>query len=138
MRTGGQASRTVAPRAACQHHERVLAGPRIDTLLPEGLATFARNLTPDASGLGNFTNQEIFNAMRNGADKREGGVLKPPMPWPALHNLSDADTWAIVAYLRSVKPVANTVPTDVVPPGFPGFNTTALPLPNYPGSNEVP
>ena len=103
------------------------------------VTVFARNLTPDPTvGLGQFNNNQVFQALRNGIDPRDGSTLKPPMPWTATHNYTDSDTWAIIAYLRSLKPVNNAVPPDVVPPGFPGFGTQAIPLPPYPGSNEVP
>ena len=103
------------------------------------VTVFARNLTPDtATGLGQFSNNQVFQALRNGIDPRDGSTLKPPMPWTATHNYTDSDTWAIIAYLRSLRPVNNAVPTDIVPPGFPGFSTQAIPLPPYPGTNETP
>ena len=37
------------------------------------------------------------------------------MPWPGLHDLSDEDLIAIFAYLRSIPPLINYVPSPTVP-----------------------
>ena len=47
--------------------------------------------------------------MENGRD------LLPPMPWPAFRNLSDYDLKSIFAYLRTIKPVDNVVPSPIPP-----------------------
>lgn len=44
----------------------------------------------------------------------ERGLL-PPMPWPQLAQLSDADLGAIWEYLRVVPSIKNTTPADKVP-----------------------
>lgn len=65
----------------------------------------AANLTPDReTGLGNWTDGEILRAIREGVD-REGNALFPIMPYTHLRHLSDEDGKAIVAYLRTLKPV---------------------------------
>ena len=103
------------------------------------ITTFARNLTPDASGLGTYTGQQIFNALRLGTDHRSGGFLLPPMPWPEFRNFTDSDLWSMVAYLQSLRPVANTVPSASAPGPIDSaaFYTGLQPLPPYPGTNEV-
>jgi mono/diheme cytochrome c family protein len=61
------------------------------------------NITPDkASGLGAWTDGEIMRAIREGVD-RHGDALFPMMPYRAYRTMSDADTEAVVAYLRSLK-----------------------------------
>lgn len=61
------------------------------------------NITPDkASGLGAWTDGEVMRAIREGVD-RHGDALFPMMPYRAYRTLSDADTRAVVAYLRSLK-----------------------------------
>lgn len=61
------------------------------------------NITPDkASGLGAWTDGEIMRAIREGVD-RHGEALFPMMPYSSYRTLSDADTEAVVAYLRSLK-----------------------------------
>ncbi|MDQ3283511.1 MAG: cytochrome c [Acidobacteriota bacterium] len=65
----------------------------------------AANLTPDpATGLGKWTDGEILRAIREGVD-RDGNALFPIMPYAHLRSLSDDDAYAIVAYLRTLKPV---------------------------------
>jgi cytochrome c553 len=70
----------------------------------------AQNITPDAEfGLGKWTDGEIIRAFREGVD-RNGDALFPMMPYQHLRNMSDEDAKAVVAYLRTLKPVHNTVP----------------------------
>ncbi len=70
----------------------------------------ARNLTPDPeTGLGNWTDGEILRAMREGVD-RNGNALFPIMPYGHLREMGDEDAKAVVAYLRSMKPVRNAIP----------------------------
>jgi hypothetical protein len=60
------------------------------------------NLTPDPeTGLGRWSDGEIMRAIREGVD-REGRAL---IVMPAYRQLSDEDTRAIVAHLRSMKPI---------------------------------
>ena len=74
-----------------------------------------RNLTPDTdTGLGYWSEKELFNALRTGV-KPDGKVLLPPMPWPNTAVLSDADLNAVVAYLQSLSPVKHAVPNAVAP-----------------------
>jgi mono/diheme cytochrome c family protein len=101
--------------------------------------TRPRNITPDnATGIGRFTERQIFNALRFGLRPGETPdvtitshtpgmgnfpanphYLAPPMPWPAWRHMSDRELWAIAAYLkRGVKPVSNTVPDSEGPPDF--------------------
>ena len=77
----------------------------------------ASNLTPDPdTGLGKWTDGEILRAIREGVD-REGNALFPIMPYTHLRNLSDDDGKAIVAYLRTLKPIRYERPKkDLDPP----------------------
>jgi Cytochrome C oxidase, cbb3-type, subunit III len=68
----------------------------------------APNLTPDATGIGEWTDAQIINAFRNGVDD-EGRTLDPAMPYWLFHNMSDADAKSVVAFLRSLTPVSATV-----------------------------
>ena len=80
--------------------------------------SFAGNLTPDDTGIGNWTEQQFSNALRKGYFKGvEGGrMLLPPMPWQNFASYTDAEVHAIFAYLKSIKPVKNYVPAPI-PPG---------------------
>jgi hypothetical protein len=70
----------------------------------------SRNLTSDmTTGLGSWTDIQIKRAMLDGVDK-DGKALFPIMPYYVLHNMSDADADAIIAYLRTVPAVTNAIP----------------------------
>jgi mono/diheme cytochrome c family protein len=70
----------------------------------------AQNITPDPeTGLGKWSDGEILRAMREGVD-RDGNALFPMMPYVHLREMSDEDAQAIVAYLRTLRPVHNAVP----------------------------
>ncbi|PYQ29540.1 MAG: cytochrome C [Acidobacteria bacterium] len=65
----------------------------------------AANLTPDTdTGLGKWTDGEIMRAFREGVD-RDGKALFPIMPYGHYREMSDDDAMAIVAYLRTLKPL---------------------------------
>jgi hypothetical protein len=79
------------------------------------------NLTPDKeTGLGKWTDAEIIKAFKEGI-RPDGRKLIPIMPYMAFASLTDADTAAIVAYLRSLPPIHHAVPAplgpDAKPPG---------------------
>lgn len=93
------------------------AGPDMARALSGGL-TFdeppftvtAPNLTSDPkTGLGEWTDAEIKAALVEGV-RRDGTPLAPVMPSSFYHVLSPTDLDAIVAYLRTLPPVENTVP----------------------------
>jgi mono/diheme cytochrome c family protein len=69
------------------------------------------NLTSDkATGLGSWTDDEIKRAITKGI-RRDGSRLLPfPMDYGSFSTLTPSDLNAIVAYLRTVPPVANKVP----------------------------
>ena len=77
----------------------------------EGLGTiYAPNISQDMeTGIGGWTDGEIIRAIREGV-RKDGSVLFPVMPYPAYKDISDNDVKAIVAYLRTVKPISNKVP----------------------------
>jgi mono/diheme cytochrome c family protein len=69
----------------------------------------APNLTPDPeTGLGNWTDGEIVRAIREGVS-RDGTPLFPFMNYLEYRNLTDEDALAIVAYLRTQKPIRRDV-----------------------------
>ncbi|SNT27097.1 c-type cytochrome [Tropicimonas sediminicola] len=80
-----------------------LSGGNIGFEIP-GLGIFwPPNLTPSTSGLGDWTDTQIADAIRTG-QRPDGRLLAPAMPWPAYAELSDEDVAALVAYLRSLPP----------------------------------
>ena len=66
----------------------------------------SRNLTPHESGLKSWTDAQIAKAVREGVD-RNGNPYRPPMAFEFYRNISDADMAALIAYLRSLKPVSS-------------------------------
>ncbi len=66
-------------------------------------ASVSRNLTPDASGLKDWSDAQIAKAIREGVD-RSGQHYKPPMGFDFYKTINDADMGALIAYLRSLKP----------------------------------
>lgn len=87
---------------------------------PWGIS-YSANLTPHETGLGNWTEEQFFRALREGKHKgmANGRPLLPPMPWQNFQQLTDEDLSAVFAYLQSIEPVNNLVPTAVIapPPG---------------------
>jgi len=67
---------------------------------------YGTNITPDpTSGIGQWTDRQIVDSLRLGV-RPDGSVLSPVMPYPAFSGMSDEDVTALVAYLRSLPPVA--------------------------------
>jgi mono/diheme cytochrome c family protein len=96
--------------------ERYLGGSDIGFMMP-GLGIFyPPNLTPDATGLGAWTAEEIIRAVREGV-RPDGSPIAPIMPWPSYAALTDEDAMALVAYLQSLPPVDHEVPAIVGPDG---------------------
>src|SRR5258708_4590126 len=109
---------------------RFVGGSEVGFDLP-GLGVFyGPNLTPDkATGLGNWTDTQIVAAMQEGK-RPDGRMLAPIMPWHAFAALTKPDVNAIVAFLRSLPPVANKVPGPFGPNETPSsFVMKILPPP---------
>lgn len=77
--------------------------------------SFAANLTSDPTGIGNWTEEQFIRAIREGKFKghENGRDLLPPMPWFVYRNMNDTDLKAILAYLKTTKPVENVVPAPI-------------------------
>ena len=129
---------TMGPKGPAPDMTRALSGHPSDMSVPPppalsgpwvwaGLATntafagpwgisFTANLTPDVeTGLGRWTPETFIATLRTGRHEGKGRPLLPPMPWPMIKNLNDDDLRAVFAYLQSVPPIRNRVPTPVDP-----------------------
>lgn len=76
--------------------------------------SFAANLTPDSlTGLGNWPEEMFINTLRTGKHMGDPNsyTLRPPMPWPWFSQMTDEDLRAVYAYLRTIPPIRNQVPT---------------------------
>ena len=102
---------------------------------------FASNLTPHATGLGGWTEQQFAFAMRTGRHKGIGRQILPPMPVSALRKMTDEDLVSIFTYLRSIPAIDNAVPEAIVTSGptapAAAFDPTALRSPAAPGADAV-
>lgn len=86
--------------------EMLGAGDVLDELTP----VIAPNLTPDReTGLGQWSDGEIVRAVREGVG-RDGVRLRADHPTAYYRVMSDDDAAAVVAYLRSLKPIRNALP----------------------------
>ena len=99
--------------------QNFLSGGRLFDLGPAG-AVYTRNLTPDkATGLGNWTDEQIKIAVKTGLSA-DGKTLFPVMPYHVYNGMADSDLEAVVAFIRSVNPVNHkvtdkTINTDGMP-----------------------
>ncbi|MPR36833.1 c-type cytochrome [Salmonirosea aquatica] len=73
---------------------------------------YGRNLTPAA--LKDWTDQELLTAITAGVTK-SGKPLFPLMPYPNYHTMRQSDAAAIIAYLRTLPPLANDIPNNRIP-----------------------
>lgn len=83
---------------------------------PWGIS-YAANLTPDATGIGNWKFEQFLTAIRDGKSKgiESNRNLLPPMPWQMIRSMTDEDLKAVFTYLKSIPPVNNLVPAPVPP-----------------------
>ena len=78
--------------------------------------SFAANLTPDeVTGIGAWSEEAFIKTMRTGRHLGSGRKIQLPMPWDNFAKLTDDDLRAIFAYLKSLKPVENSVPGPIPP-----------------------
>lgn len=101
--------------------ERALAGSNTGIAFTSPLGdkypgvVYPPNITPDeATGIGLWSDMQIANAIRAGIG-RHGERRLAVMPWQGFSRLTDDDVDAMVAYLRSIKPIKNKVPKEVAP-----------------------
>ncbi len=95
---------------------KYLSGWECFAKLPNGHCLHTRNLTSDATGLKNRTNDEIKKMFMDGLRPTPTGMqaLHPAMPYYVFHNMLADDADAVVAYLRTVPPVVHEVPRSDV------------------------
>lgn len=88
--------------------------PMIDS---PAMTVYAPNITP-AGEIGTWNDAELAKALREGM-RPDGTLIGPPMPARNYRGLSDSDLGAIVAYLRTLTPVAHDVPRSDYRGGLP-------------------
>jgi mono/diheme cytochrome c family protein len=98
---GGCACHTV-PKGAL--HAGARAFP-----IPFG-TVYSTNITQDKeTGLGAWTDQQIHDAMVKGI-RRDGSRILPVMPYEKYSGMAQDDLKALIAYLRTFKPVKKATP----------------------------
>lgn len=66
---------------------------------------YSTNITPDKTGIGNYSYEDFERAVRQGIGKG-GSTLYPAMPYPSYARVSDEDMRALYAYfMHGVAPV---------------------------------
>ena len=69
----------------------------------------AANITPDPdTGLGKWSDADIKRAVTSGV-RPDGTKLKPPMAFAYYKKIASDDLDALVAFLRTLKPVVHKV-----------------------------
>jgi mono/diheme cytochrome c family protein len=105
-----------------------LSGSDIGFEIPGMGVFYPPNLTPDQdTGLGQWSDADIITAFTTGV-RPDGRQLAPIMPWMSYGHISPDDAEALVAYLRSLKPVSHKVAGPFAPgdkPTAPYFTVVA-------------
>jgi len=94
------------------------AGPIVEGTLGKGGEVFdqstglpgvlvSKNITPHA--LGDWSNGEVYRAITGGL-QANGKALFPLMPYDAYRTMEQRDLLDIIAYLRTLTPIANETP----------------------------
>lgn len=119
------------------------AGPVLDGSLGKGGEVFdgkvdfpgsvhVPNITP--FNLNTWTDGELFRAITSGV-RKDGSAIFPLMPWPSYSKMSREDVYAIIAYLRTLKPVHTSYPAATY--DFP-LNILMHTFPKKPSLGTIP
>jgi mono/diheme cytochrome c family protein len=82
---------------------------------PDGTVVSSMNITPDPTGIGSWDKATFISRFKMYTDsgyvpqKVKDGEFKTVMPWSMYAGMSTEDLEAIFAYLKTLKPVNNTV-----------------------------
>jgi len=111
-----QTPQTVIDRKDLESKGLVTTNGLTEWIGPWGIS-YAANLTSDSTGIGGWTEDQFIFCLRKGkwmglADARN---LLPPMPWQGIGQMTDDELKAVFAYLKSIKPIHNIVPSPQMP-----------------------
>jgi mono/diheme cytochrome c family protein/cytochrome c2 len=70
-------------------------------------AYYAKNITP--GGISRYTDGELFRVITTGVNK-EGKAMFPVMPYHNYGRMDEDDINSIIAYIRTLQPVKNSIP----------------------------
>ena len=93
-------------------HMRLAGGQEFP--LPNGLIARSANLTPDATGIGGWTEAQFVEKFKAYADGRAhvpvgASDFNTPMPWQSYAGMTTEDLAAIFAYLQSTPAIRHAV-----------------------------
>ena len=106
----GQYIFSVAGGCACHTEPKGIphAGARAFPI-PFG-TVYSTNITQDKeTGLGEWTDQQIHDAMVKGV-RKDGARILPVMPYEKYSGMARADMQALIAFMRTLKPVKKVTP----------------------------
>lgn len=96
-------------------HDLAFSGGR-DFIFPDGSVVMSANITPDKeTGIGSWTEEMFIQRFKAYADSTYTppsvamGEFNSMMPWTMYAHMEEDDLAAIYTYLRSVKPISNSV-----------------------------
>jgi len=107
----------IVDRIAMRKQGLILTSTLTAWIGPWGVS-YAANLTSDATGIGNWQENNFITALREGKYKgiSNSRTLLPPMPWQWYRYMTDDELKAVFSYLKSTKPIKNVVPLAEQPP----------------------
>jgi mono/diheme cytochrome c family protein len=70
-------------------------------------SVYVPNITPH--NIKSWTDGELFRAITCGV-RKDGSAIFPLMPWPYYSKMSREDTYAIIAYVRTLEPIKTDYP----------------------------
>jgi mono/diheme cytochrome c family protein len=91
-----------------------MGGDRFDQSVGMPGVFYAKNITP--AGISRYTDGELFRLITSGVTK-EGRAMFPLMPYPYYGRMDKEDIYSIIAYVRSLPAIENSVPDSE--PDFP-------------------
>ena len=80
----------------------------------------APNITPHATGIAGWNEQDVFDAVKHGVEKT-GDPICPPMPSGPVGlyaGLTDQDAMDIANYIRTLPPIENQTEGECTPPNM--------------------
>jgi hypothetical protein len=81
-------------------------GERFDQAMGFPGVYYSKNITP--FGIKRYSDGELYRLITSGVTK-EGRAIFPVMPYPCYGRMDDEDIYSIIAYVRTLKAVDNTV-----------------------------
>ena len=107
-------------------------------VVEEMFTAYALNITPDVeTGIGGWSDAEINTAIREGL-RPDGTIIGPPIPISVYRGFPDTDARTLVAYLRALPQIQNTLPKpDYRTPPPPSYGPPVGSVPDVPRDDPL-